>query len=428
MWHNKFWMKSNTIRLFVIVGISFFVGYYFGVSKVNFDWKNYRPQLSVVSKEPPPSLRTVDFSLFWAVWQKLEESYYDKAGLDPKKLVNGAINGMVQSLGDPYTMYLPPKDNSDFKEGLAGRFEGIGAQLGMKGNQIIVIAPLDGSPAEKAGIKPGDAIIKVEGKPTAGWTLNQAVEKIRGPKGTNVTLTIVKKADNKTTDVTIVRDTIHVKSLTGWVKPIREIESIKGIKSTKGEENKKVMYLRLSQFGDETNKEWLAVVNDLYAKWGQDKDLAGVVVDLRNNPGGYLNDATFIASEFIKEGVVVYQEKGNGERLSFNVSRRGILLDIPVVVLINKGSASASEIVAGALRDYKRAKLVGETSFGKGTIQEAEELGGGAGLHVTVAKWLTPNGTWVNGKGLTPDVAVALDSKDPSHDAQLEKGVEVLVQ
>lgn len=428
-------MKQSTLRLLLIVTISVLVGYYFGASKVKVDWQNYKPRLEVSSKEPPPSLRTVDFTLFWAVLKKLEDNYYDKTLLNPQKLVNGAISGMVQSLGDPYTMYLPPKENSDFKQGLSGQFEGIGAQLGMKGTQIIVIAPLDGSPAQTAGIKAGDAIVKVDGKSTAGWTLNQAVDTIRGPKGTNVLITLARKTDNKAQDVQITRDTINIKSVVGWVKHIKDIEGIIHSASfdsaqgkSSGQENKKIMYLRLSQFGDNTNKEWLNIVNDLMAKEGNDKDLKGVVLDLRNNPGGYLQDATFIASEFIKDGPIVYQDKGNGDKIAFSVSRRGLLLDIPVVVLMNKGSASASEIVAGALRDYKRAKLVGEQSFGKGTIQEAEDLGAGAGLHVTVAKWLTPNGEWVHGKGLTPDIVVALDSKDPSHDTQLEKAVKELTK
>lgn len=426
-------MKVEKLRLVVIIVISVLVGYYFGVNKVNLDWKNYKPHLSVISREPPSNLRSVDFSLFWNVWQRLERDYYDKTVIDPQKLVNGAINGMVQSLGDPYTVYLPPKDNKEFKQGLAGKFEGIGAQLGMKSNQIIVVAPIDGSPAQKAGIKSGDAILKVDGKPTLGWTLNQAVEKIRGPKNTNVVLTLEKKADNKTNsktvDVTITRDTINVKSVYGWVKDVKDIENIRITKSMKDIGEKKIMYLRLSQFGDSTNKEWITVINDLYYKYSRDKDLKGVVLDLRNNPGGYLNDATFIASEFIKDGTIVYQDKGGGtDKIAFSVSRGGILLDVPVMVLINKGSASASEIVAGALRDHKRGKLIGEQSFGKGTIQEAEELDGGAGLHVTVAKWLTPKGEWVHGKGLTPDILVSVDQKDPSHDAQLEKAVGELVK
>ncbi|MCL5969976.1 MAG: S41 family peptidase [Patescibacteria group bacterium] len=335
---------------------------------------------------------------------------------------------MVESLGDPYTMFLPPVQNSSFKESMAGQFQGIGAELDMKNKQIIVVAPLDGSPAEKAGIRAGDAILEVNNQSTSGWTLNQAVEKIRGPKGTPVKLAILQKDSTRPKDVNIVRDVISIKSVYGWVKKVKDVDGIKLTNNLKKEEERKVIYLRLSQFGDNTNQEWLGLVNNIYLEVGKDKDFKGVVVDLRNNPGGYLTDATFIASEFIKDGTVVIQDKGNGDKNHFSVTRKGLLVDTPVVVLINKGSASASEIVAGAIRDHKKGKLIGETSFGKGTIQQAEDLGDGAGLHVTIAKWLTPKEIWVHNQGLTPDVKVSLDEKDPSHDIQLEKAIEELLK
>lgn len=421
-------MKTRALQLVLIACISAFAGYYVGVNKISYDWKNYRPEISVINKEPPSSLSQVDFTLFWNVWQKLENSYYDKKVIEPQKLVNGAISGMVESLGDPYTMFLPPVQNSSFKESMAGQFQGIGAELDMKNKQIIVVAPLDGSPAEKAGIRAGDAILEVNNQSTSGWTLNQAVEKIRGPKGTPVKLAILQKDSTRPKDVNIVRDVISIKSVYGWVKKVKDVDGIKLTNNLKKEEERKVIYLRLSQFGDNTNQEWLGLVNNIYLEVGKDKDFKGVVVDLRNNPGGYLTDATFIASEFIKDGTVVIQDKGNGDKNHFSVTRKGLLVDTPVVVLINKGSASASEIVAGAIRDHKKGKLIGETSFGKGTIQQAEDLGDGAGLHVTIAKWLTPKEIWVHNQGLTPDVKVSLDEKDPSHDIQLEKAIEELLK
>ncbi len=230
---------------------------------------------------------------------------------------------------------------------------------------------------------------------------------------------------NKTQDIKITRDTLTVKSVSMWVKRTGEIE---GVKIDKKFANDEIAYIRLSQFGDNTNQEWLSLANKLSLDIAKDNKIKGLVLDLRNNPGGYLTDATFIASEFIKSGTVVIQDTGNGETTHFTVLRKGLLADVSLVVLINKGSASASEIVAGALRDYERAKLVGETSFGKGTIQQAEDLGNGAGLHVTIAKWLTPKGIWVHGKGLTPDYSISLDAKDLSHDTQLEKAVLLLIQ
>ncbi len=422
--------KIKSLQLVVVIIISGLIGYYFGINHVKISWKNYKPSLTVVNREAPASQSNVDFSLFWNVWNKLEGSYYDKTKLDPHKMLNGAIEGMTQSLGDPYTMFLPPNQNTNFKNGLAGQFSGIGAELGTKDKQIIVIAPLAGSPAEKAGIKAGDMILKVDTEPTIDWTLPATVEKIRGPKGTSVTLTILHKDSDKPLDVKIVRDTITVKSVTGWVKNTKDIEGINVSKDL----NNKVAYVRLSQFGDSTNNDWVNIINDLNLKMQADKAILGLIIDLRNNPGGYLNDAIFIASEFLKQGTpVVIEDNGQGIRNTRSVSRVGLFNDTKLVVLINKGSASASEIVSGALRDNKikgksRAILIGETSFGKGTIQEAQDLGNGAGLHVTVAKWLTPNGTWINGKGLKPDIEVLLNEKDPSHDTQLEKAVLELTQ
>jgi carboxyl-terminal processing protease len=244
-----------------------------------------------------------------------------------------------------------------------------------------------------------------------------------------VALLLLHKDDQKPVTIQITRDTISVKSVTSWTKPVKEIEGI----NTKAPElsqlqDSKVVYIRLSQFGDTTHDEWQKIAAIVSQEMKTDNTIKGVVFDLRNNPGGYLNDAVYIASEFIKDGNAVMQEDKDKVRTNYPVSGKGVLTDVPVVVLINKGSASASEIVAGALRDHTRASLVGDTSFGKGTIQEAEDLGDGAGLHVTIAKWLTPNGTWVHMKGIEPDVKVQTDTKDESHDAQLEKAVITLLQ
>lgn len=420
----------RTVLIFLIVCIlSWIGGFWFGTNKVELDWQNYRPSLQVEGKEPPPNVTNLDLSLLWVVLDKLKTSYYDQSVIDPKKLVNGAITGMVESLDDPYTVYLPPQENTDFKQGLAGKFEGIGAELGMNGKQIIVVAPIEGSPAQKAGVKAGDAIVKVNDEVTFGWTLAQAVEKIKGPKGTKVKLSLIHKGQEKVTDISITRDEIQLKSVAMWVKKVKEVEGITLNNTLKANGEDQVAYIRLSQFGDNTNQEWVGLVNELNLKSQTDKNIKGLILDLRNNPGGYLTDAVFISSDFLSEGdVVVMQEDGREQRMSLKTSRRGLLQDMPLIILINKGSASASEIVSGAMRDHKRATLLGETSFGKGTIQQAEDLGNGAGIHVTIAKWLTPNGTWVHKKGLTPDIEVKLDEKDPSRDTQLESAIEQLVK
>ncbi|MBI2420547.1 MAG: S41 family peptidase [Candidatus Levybacteria bacterium] len=389
------------LQLILVIFISALVGYYFGVNKVAFQWQNYKPVLNISSKEPPESVSNMDFANFWKVWQDIEVNYYDKSKLNPQKMLDGAISGMVSSLDDPFTVYLPPTQNNNFKQGLAGQFEGIGAELGLK------------------GVRAGDMILAVNDESTDNWTISQAVEKIRGPKGSEVELTVVRDEKNKK-DIKIVRDTITINSVEGYVKKAKDIE---GVKIPKDISEKQVAYISLSQFGDNTNQDWLLMINKISLEM-KNKKVEGVIFDLRNNPGGYLTDANFIAAEFLKEGTpVVIQEEGNGEKTTMKVNRKGLLLDVPLIVLINKGSASASEIVAGALRDHNRAKLYGEVSFGKGTIQQSEDLGNGAGLHVTIAKWLTPNETWVHGKGLTPDVEVKFDNNDPSHDAALEKAI-----
>jgi len=426
-------MKIKSLQLIVIILIAGLIGYYVGVNNVKVSWKNFKPSAFVVNKEAPASLSNVDFSLFWSVWDKLETNYYDKTKLDSQKMLNGAIEGMTQSLGDPYTMYLPKAQNTNFKDGLAGQFSGIGAELGTKDKQIIVIAPLAESPAEKAGVKAGDEILKVNGETTVNWTLPFTVEKIRGPKGTIVSLTVLHKDSDKPYDINIIRDTITVKSVVGWVKKVKDISEVQSSKfpSSVGRQvqsEDSVAYIRLSQFGDSTNNDWVNIIGKFSLQMQSDRDIKGLIIDLRNNPGGYLTDAVFISSEFLKQGTpVVLEENAQGVRSTLSVMRKGLMNDIPdrqhLIILINKGSASASEIVSGALRDNNRAVLVGETSFGKGTIQEATDLGNGAGLHITVAKWLTPNGAWVNGTGLKPDIEVKLDEKDQSHDTQLEKAV-----
>jgi len=212
--------RNFKIQISLVILISLLAGYFFGINKVKYGWENYKPQFQIINKEAPTGVIAIDATPFWTVWEKLQTSYYDKSKLDSQKMLNGAIVGMVQSLGDPFTMYLPPVQNNNFKQGLAGQFSGIGAELGMNDKQIIVIAPLTGSPAEKAGLKSGDSIMAVDGESLSGLSLNQAVEKIRGPKGTDVSLTILHKNENSPKEIKITRDIITVKSVDGWVKPV----------------------------------------------------------------------------------------------------------------------------------------------------------------------------------------------------------------
>ena len=366
--------------------------------------------------------KNVNFDMFWKVWDTHEKKYVDQKKLDEKKMYYGAIKGMVASIEDPYTFFLTPTENKQSKDDLGGRFEGIGAQLGLKDNRVVVVAPLKNSPAEKAGLRAGDVIVKVDSKPTADMLLTQVVSLVRGNKGTKVSLTIER--DGKELDFSVMRDTIQVESVE---------TNLNEISRTCTENCDRVAYLKLNQFGDSTVDEWEQKVAEINAAWKSGK-VKGLVLDLRDNPGGYLESSVYLAGEFLEQGkLVVKQESTTYENKDYYVTRGGSLLSIPLVVLINKGSASAAEILAGALRDHKRAQLVGEKSFGKGSVQEALDLGDGMGLHVTVAKWVLPKGEWINGKGIEPGIKlenVVPEGNTMSRelDKQLDKAIERLTQ
>ncbi len=398
-------MLKNIRRLLIIFAIALLaggVGYKLGTSEVKVGWANFKPSVEVVNKLPPQS-KAADFSLFWRVWDEVMAKYVDRSKLDSQKMVYGAISGMVSALGDPYTVFLPPQQNQEVKEELNGSFEGIGAQLGVKDKKIVVVAPLIGQPADKSGLLAADWIVKVDGAETTNWTLPQAVTQIRGPRGTKVTLTVFHPKADKPVDITIVRETIVLKSV-DWKLMDR------------------IAYVQLVRFGDETNSQWDKTVLEI----NKSASVSAMILDLRNNPGGFLSGAVYVASEFLESGVVVKQESRLVGPQTYSVSRVGKLLKIPTVVLVNQGTASASEILAGALQAVGRAKLIGSQTFGKGSVQEAEDLPNGSGLHVTTAKWLLSNDVWVNGTGLTPDVKIENDQNDPSRDLQLARAIELL--
>ena len=356
--------------------------------------------------------RDIDFSLFWETWNALEDHYVDKKKLDPNQLYYGAIKGMVASVGDSYTFFLTPEENKQSKDDLGGHFEGIGAELGLKNNQIVVVTPLKNSPAEKAGVKAGDIISKVDATSTKNWTLNQALSKIRGPKGKKVVLTMSRK--EKEIDISVVRDQINV--------PFVELSY-----------EEKTAIIELSRFGDDTDRLWDQAINKIVD--AQEKgNVDSIVLDMRGNPGGYLDGAVYIASEFLPKGsLVVKQEFADKPTETYLTKREGKLLSIPLVVLVNEGSASAAEIVAGALRDYKRATLVGEKTFGKGSVQQAIDLKDGAGVHVTISKWILPKGDWIHQKGIEPKTVVKNEIPEGNtltkeNDLQLKKAIEIVRQ
>ena len=357
--------------------------------------------------------------LFNEVFRALENSYLEKEKLaNQKELIYGAIQGMVASLDDPYTIFLKPEENKEFKENLAGSFGGVGIQLGYKDKQLAVISPLEGTPAQKAGVKAGDIIIHIKDQKknidqdTLEITLPEAVNLIRGEKGTPVELTLFRDEEEKPIKAIIIRQEIKIPSV--------ELKTVE-------RNSKKVAHLKLIRFGDHTNGEWNQAV-DKILELKQQGNLAGIVFDLRNNPGGYLDGAVYIASEFIDHGIIVQQEEKEGITKTFSVSRQGKLTQVPLIVLVNQGSASASEIVAGALKAQKGTKIIGKTTFGKGTIQESRELGDGAGIHITTARWLLPNGESIHQKGVTPDIEIDNNPQDETEDLQLNKAVEELIK
>ncbi len=354
--------------------------------------------------------QVVSMDTFWEVWQLLERDYLETDKIDRIKMLDGAISGMVYGLGDPYTMYLPPEDNSKAEEDLAGSFYGVGIELAYIDGAVGILAPLSGSPGEKAGLLAGDIITHVKDEKagldedTNKWTLDDAVKHIRGPKATPVILSIYRKSDNSSQDITVIRDEIIVESVT------LEFKDVSG---------KKYAYLKLAKFGERTLDEWNKAVNEIVKQKSQ---LAGLVLDLRNNPGGFFDVSIDVASDFVKSGVVVSQ-KSKYSTKNYNSTGKARLAGIPTVALVNKGSASASEIVAGALRDDVGIKLIGEQTFGKGTVQDRRELSNGGGLHVTVGRWLTPSGNWIHDDGLKVDLEVAQDY-NTLEDEVLDKAIE----
>ena len=351
----------------------------------------------------------VDFSLFWDAWNLVHERYVGRSELDTQKMVFGAVQGMVESIGDPFTVFLKAEESKRLQEDISGEFAGIGIEIGLRKGILTVISPLDDTPAARAGIIAGDEILSIDGESTAEIAIDEAVSKIRGRRGTKVVLTISRDKDGKeeTKDFELIRDKIKVPTVK-WAK----IEPDIG-------------HIRLFSFNQIAKNEFDEALNEL-KKQGADKK---IILDFRNNPGGLLNLAIDISSYFLEPGrVVVIEDFGNGLREELKSKPNGFLKNTKVVILINKGSASASEIVAGALHDNKDVKLIGEKSFGKGSVQQVEELRFKTALKVTVAKWLTPKGRSISDEGIEPDIEVERIEEDVKNDRdpQLEKAIEVI--
>ncbi len=348
----------------------------------------------------------VDFSLFWDAWRVLEKKYVDRDGLDRQNMIYGAISGLLKSLGDPYSVFMEPKESKKFIDDMGGSFEGIGAEVGIRKGTLTIIAPLEGMPAQKAGLKAGDKVLKVDDTLTADLTLDEAVSLIRGEKGTEVILLITREEWDEVKEIKIIRDTIKI--------PIIKWEIKEG----------DITYVQFYHFTENASREFRKLVKEIL-----NSSTKGIVLDLRNNPGGYLETSVDIASWFLpRNEVVVIEDFGNGEDNKYRSKGYKDLENIPTVVLINQGSASASEILAGALRDIKGIKIVGQKSFGKGSVQQLEKLKGGSSIKITVAKWLTPSGLSIRDEGITPDIEVEITEEDidEMRAPQLDKALELL--
>lgn len=396
--------KFQRFLILILVAIGFFFGgYYFGKRGFLFEIRKNPPEVKIINQYP--AKENIDFGLFWEVWNLIDEMYLERP-VDHQKMLYGAISGMVNALGDPYTSFLSPEINKAMEDALNGQYQGIGAELGLRDNQLIIVAPLDGSPAKAAGLKSGDKILEIEGESSYGISVSEAVLKIRGNAGTVSTLTI-QTGTNEPREVKITRGIITISSVT-W--------------EDKGDGT---AYIRVSRFGGETDKDWNKAVSEINI---QMKELDAIVLDVRGNPGGYLQSAVYLAGEFMRNENVLYEETPMGKQIPYGASRVGSFEKIPALyVLIDEGSASASEILAGALKEKKDAVLIGKKSFGKGTIQDAKDFKDGSGVHITIAKWLTPNKTWVHKEGITPDIEVEITDEDLNneYDSQLEKALEL---
>lgn len=383
---------NNTWKYLVVAGLSFVLGWQAFASGVLEDFGG-KQEFSFEKQEE------ADMSLFWTVWRELERKYVDADKVSDEDKVYGAIKGLVDIYEDPYTVFMSPAESEEFSASLEGELEGIGAELTIEEERLVIVSPLKASPAEKAGILPGDIIYKVDGENASEMSLFEAVMKIRGEKGTTVILTIVREDVGEPFDVSIVRDSISLESVS--------MEKL----------DDEIVYLSVNQFNDKTNEEFAKAVNQMILNEPQ-----GLIIDLRYNGGGYLDIAVELLSYLLPSDthvVTIKQRERADDKMKTNGNPK--ILNVPIVVLINEGSASASEIVAGAIQDLERGVIMGTQSFGKGSVQEVDSFNDGSSIRMTIAKWFTPNDRTIDHVGLEPDVVVEVLDEDLENDYDRQK-------
>ena len=391
------------VNVLVVLAV-FFVGFLYGKQSIPANTLVF----DVENKEADKP-EDVDFGIFWEAWRKVNEVYVTPDELDASDRVYGAIKGMVEGIDDPYTTFFTPDESQEFRESISGKFEGIGAEIGLRDQGLTIIAPLRNSPAERSGLKAGDNVVLIDDVSALNMTLEEAVSNIRGEKGTKVVLTVVREGSAESIDIPIIRDTINVPSLEYTVL------------------DNNIGHLEVSNFNDQLLREFRTVARNILTS-----DVKGLIIDVRNNPGGRLDVAIDFTGWFVDEGDTVVIERGRQEtdEIIHTADGPSKLREIPVVVLINEGSASASEILAGALRDLRNIELIGDKTFGKGSVQAYLPLPDQSSIKITTALWFTPVGDSINDEGLEPTIAVEQiddEEEDPDDvDEQLEEAKNVL--
>lgn len=398
------------LAVVIITGV-WSVGFFEGA---NWGWKANLPSPfeKILNREKPAEIPSGDMNIFWETWKVILQKYVSRQNLETSKMIEGAAKGLVESLGDPFSEFLNAKENAALTQELSGEFFGVGMEISRKNNSIVVVSPLPGTPAEKAGLQPNDIILKIDKQETSDLSSQEAANLIRGPKGTIVTLTIYRPAWNEAKEVELVRDKIVIPSLKWQIL------------------DDNIAYLRIYSFNQPLTFDFYQAAFQII-----NANPEGLIIDLRNNPGGYLDLVINIGGWLLPKGAIVLKEDfGNSEVKIYRANGNGLLKDIPAVVLVNEGTASASEILAGALRDDRGIKLIGTKTFGKGSVQELVSLENDNSLKITIAKWLTPNGTIIEDNGLTPDLEIKNEEDLGSYtqinlekDKQLGKALEVLL-